>query len=236
MPDFRLLKDRVEYILKKTGIGPSKLAKIAKVSPASVSDWKSGKSQNIKLDAVLNISEHLGFTPQWIGRGEGAPELQSVKVLDDDQKLTEDDPWVEIPEYTEIEFGCGPGMTDPSYEQEHTVTPRACHRSWLQENGLKASSLASVKISGDSMYPTISDGDSVIINMDDKLRIEDGGIYAFKLNGELLVKRLMRSRVTGDITIISDNPSYGREVLRRNDESVSFVMIGRVIYRSGRPQ
>lgn len=235
MPDFRLLKDRVEYILKQTGYGPSKLAKIAGVKPASVSDWRSGKSQKIGLDAALNISAALGFTPQWIGRGEGTPEMRSVKVLEDNQQLTDDDPWVDIPDYSEIEFGCGPGMIDPSWDQQHEITRRSCHRSWLQQNSFKADSLASVRVSGNSMHPTLCDGDSVIINMADNLRIEDGEVYAFKLNGELLIKHLTRSRITGDITIWSDNKEeYKPEVLKHDDESISFVLLGRVVNRSGK--
>ena len=85
------------------------------------------------------------------------------------------------------------------------------------------------------MHPTLCDGDSVIINMADNLRIEDGKVYAFKLNGELLIKRLTRSRITGDITIWSDNKEeYTPEVLKHDDESISFVLLGRVVNRSGK--
>lgn len=234
MADYRLLKDRADYLLKTFRIKPAELARRAGVKPSSVSDWLSGKTKSLKSPVVMRLSESFGIPAAWIAGGVGSPELRPIKVLNADQKPVEDDPWIEIPDYYEIEFGCGPGMIDPSYDQEHAVAKRAYQRSWFRKHGYRPEALMTVRVSGNSMEPTLWDGDSATINMDDKERIKDNNIYAFKLNGELLIKRLFRNRINGDISIISDNrDKYAPMVLHSDDESNTLQIIGAVIDHSG---
>lgn len=182
----------------------------------------------------MKLSESFSISAAWIAGGAGSPELRPIKVIEDDQTLTEDDAWVEIPDYSEIEFGCGPGMINPSYDQEHNITRKSYPRSWLRAYGFRPEALVCARVSGDSMEPTLHDGDSVTINMDEKERIKDNRVYAFKLNGELLIKRLIRNRINGDISIISDNrDKYDPMVLRGDDNSNTIEIIGRVIEHTG---
>lgn len=83
-------------------------------------------------------------------------------------------------------------------------------------------SLAASKVRGDSMEPTLFDGDTIICDMNGY----DGtdGIYTIHYKGNGFVKRLQS---TGDgVKIISDNPRY--EPMFANAEDDSFKVIGKV--------
>ena len=83
-------------------------------------------------------------------------------------------------------------------------------------------SLAASKVRGDSMEPTLFDGDTIICDINGY----DGtdGIYTIHYKGNGFVKRLQR---TGEgVKIISDNPRY--EPMFAGDEDDSFFVIGKV--------
>lgn len=96
------------------------------------------------------------------------------------------------------------------------------NKTWLKEQSLSATNLAVIEVRGDSMEPTLHDGDSVLLDMRSP-QLKDGGIYTLRREGELLVKRLRRQGM--DWLIASDNLSYPVE---RLDENVD--VLGRVVW------
>ena len=96
------------------------------------------------------------------------------------------------------------------------------NKTWLREQSLSPTNLAVIEVRGDSMDPTLHDGDSVLLDMR-SLQLKDGGIYTLRREGELLVKRLRRQ--SNDWLIVSDNLSYPVE---RLDENVD--VLGRVVW------
>ena len=62
-------------------------------------------------------------------------------------------------------------------------------------------------ISGDSMLPTLSDRNVVIVAPNDT-EIRDGKIYIFTINEMTYIKRLFMNPLTRKITCKSDNPIY----------------------------
>lgn len=101
--------------------------------------------------------------------------------------------------------------------------------SWLREvSGADPSALAVVRVSGDSMWDTLHDGDHVLVDRTIK-RVGRDGIYVFTIAGgeELLVKRLIRSARTKLITIKADNPRYPVEEGVQDED---ILVGGRVIW------
>lgn len=83
--------------------------------------------------------------------------------------------------------------------------------------------LAALKVSGDSMYPTLNSGDIVVC---DSSGYEGEGLYAIRYHGNGFIKRIaMNSR---EYKIISDNKNYHEltEPLQSDDISI----IGKVRY------
>lgn len=70
------------------------------------------------------------------------------------------------------------------------------------------SQLSMIRVDGDSMTPTLSDGDEILVDGSDGAgRLRDG-IYVLRLDGALVVKRLSIHPAASCLSIVSDNPAY----------------------------
>ncbi len=65
--------------------------------------------------------------------------------------------------------------------------------------------VAAALVKGDSMNPTLKDGEVVVFN---KGLIDGDGIYVIAILGELFVKRVSIDMLNNKVTIISDNKNY----------------------------
>lgn len=89
------------------------------------------------------------------------------------------------------------------------------------------SGLSMITVVGDSMEPTLSDGDDILVNrLDGGARLRDG-IYVLRMGDGLHVKRLAYGPDRARVTIISDNEVYP---VWPNVELRSVVLIGRVVW------
>jgi phage repressor protein C with HTH and peptisase S24 domain len=104
------------------------------------------------------------------------------------------------------------------------------HR-WLKRlTPTPAAQLSIVRVQGDSMAPTLNEGDDILIDTADcGDRLRDG-IYVLRVDDSLVVKRLALNPIGQRVTVQSDNPAYPDWP----DCSLSdIICIGRVIW-SGR--
>ena len=81
-----------------------------------------------------------------------------------------------------------------------------------------------LRVKGDSMSPTIKDGDWVMADISLK-QADSDGIYLLRMSTGLAIKRLQGS-VKNDILIISDNPKYPTVTADSGEVSI----LGKVIY------
>lgn len=81
-----------------------------------------------------------------------------------------------------------------------------------------------IKAIGDSMTPTISDGDYVFVDVSNPF-VSSDGLYVLRLPNGLSIKRIQNG-IKGDITIRSDNPQYDPITTLAGEVKV----LGRVIY------
>ena len=80
---------------------------------------------------------------------------------------------------------------------------------WLK--GLTASSpgtLSLVRVEGDSMAPTLSAGDDILVDLEDGPERLRDGIYVLRIDDALVVKRIAVNPVGRRLTVQSDNPAY----------------------------
>lgn len=87
--------------------------------------------------------------------------------------------------------------------------------------------LAMIRVEGDSMEPTLSDGDDILIDRSAALRRIHDGIHVLRHDDTLLAKRLTVSPVSGLVTIASDNPAYASWP---DCDPAEIAIIGRVIW------
>ncbi len=80
---------------------------------------------------------------------------------------------------------------------------------WLKAlTATPPANLSIVRVEGDSMSPTLSAGDEILVDLGDCTdRLRDG-IYVLRIDDALVVKRLALNPVGRRVTVQSDNPAY----------------------------
>ena len=121
-----------------------------------------------------------------------------------------------------VQLAAGHGAATP--EVETATGFLAFRREWMQCYGLQPGQVSAVDITGDSMEPMLSDGDTVLVDHR-RNEAKQGKVFAVRVEDDLLVKRLQR-QPDGGWLLTSDNESY---------EPVSMVhhaaLIGEVVWR-----
>jgi phage repressor protein C with HTH and peptisase S24 domain len=94
-------------------------------------------------------------------------------------------------------------------ESETAHTRFGFDERWLSRlTRAKSASLSIIHVLGDSMEPTLSDGDEVLVDASDEgSRLRDG-IYVLRADDALVVKRVTLKPGGRKITISSDNSAY----------------------------
>ncbi|WP_421848176.1 S24 family peptidase [Novosphingobium sp.] len=131
--------------------------------------------------------------------------------------------WADIPR---LPLGASAGPGTLAFDAAPTDRLRFSGR-WLRQQGLEPVMLSVIEVEGDSMEPSLRDGDEILV--DRSARPLRSGLHVIRLDDVLLVKRLEPGSA-GTVQIISDNPAYPRMERPRADVAV----IGRVVWKGGR--
>ena len=85
----------------------------------------------------------------------------------------------------------------------------AFDRRWLKGlTGASVDNLSIVRVEGNSMAPTLGDGDDVLLDLREAGEPLRDGIYVLRVDERLLVKRLAVHPMGRHVTVQSDNPAY----------------------------
>lgn len=81
--------------------------------------------------------------------------------------------------------------------------------AWLRRLGAGDPGLLStIRVAGDSMAPTLADGDEILVDRGDAGERLRDGVYVLRLDDVLVVKRLAVNPAARAVSISSDNPAY----------------------------
>lgn len=113
-------------------------------------------------------------------------------------------------------------------ESESAHTRFGFDERWLARlTRAKGTSLSIINVAGDSMEPTLSSGDEVLVDASDQSSRLRDGIYVLRADDALVVKRVTLKPGGRKITISSDNPAYPSwDDVDRSDIQI----VGRVIW------
>lgn len=144
----------------------------------------------------------------------GAPAYRSAPVVE----------LVQIP-VLNVEASAGHGALA---EMESKSGQFGFDEGWLRKlTPSKASSLSIIHVHGDSMEPTLNDGDEVMVDLGDgQSRLRDG-IYVLRMDDALNVKRVAIEPQGRRISVLSDNPAYPSW---RGLERRAINIVGRVLW------
>jgi hypothetical protein len=94
-------------------------------------------------------------------------------------------------------------------DAERALGRIAFDEQWLR--GMRVadrSRLSVVRVQGDSMAPTLSDGDEILVDGGDAAERLRDGIYVLRIDEALVVKRVGLNPAGRSVSVRSDNPAY----------------------------
>jgi phage repressor protein C with HTH and peptisase S24 domain len=181
----------------------------------------------LKVLAAVHLStpSKIGATPS--DRGDLSPAiLSSHPVLLAGELAGEHQDYVVVPRF-EVRVSAGKGGPNVG-DDEQPLGVFAFAQGWMQENlGRSGRGFCSVRVHGDSMQPTLLQGDEIIIDRQVQ-RVDVSGIYVIALRGDLLVKRVQR-KLDGSLVVKSDNAAYEPEHIT-SDSADDFRVVGRMVW------
>ncbi len=195
-------------------------------APSYISRCVSAKPEHRKRvgeDLARTIEDKIGLDRYWLDQASGVDvEGLPVKLA---EKIKSYRPIVEIERY-DIAASMGPGAEPP--EMNMVIEHMRLDAGWVRQN-LSYSSVENLKLisgRGDSMAPTIRNGDALLIDAG-VTSVEADAIYFFMMRGQHHVKRIQRN--LDGLTIISDNPQY-REIEVPGDRETDIQVLAQIIY------
>ncbi|MBV7599391.1 XRE family transcriptional regulator [Aeromonas encheleia] len=179
------------------------------------------------IDRALKLARAGGVSFEWLVFGLGDESLPSRSSaghasLADQAAAYQSSEFTTIPAYQVFaSAGHGANITD-----EPLAEPMAFRSDWLRREGFDPAKMAVIRAKGDSMEPTINDGDVILVRLKNGEAPRDG-LYVLRLDGGLFVKRLQFD--LGGVRIISDNPLYKSRDLSKA-ELAELDLVGRVVW------
>lgn len=207
--------------------GSTAASRILGRSRNAVDKWTAGKSRLPFVDYLaLAIHADRLSLEGFVGGEEAIATRRTAPVVG--APAGED--YVELPRLR-VAAGAGPGriaVPDGDEEPEQFLAAKA---SWLRSIGVNPARAEALTAVGDSMEPTIRDGDVLLVDRGVD-RVVDNGIYVVVVAGAVVVKRLTL-RTNGALVLRSDNERHAEEVVPPS-EVHDLVIEGRVRW-CGRP-
>lgn len=216
-----VLYAQIEARRAELGLSQAQLAQIAfgKTSSAVVQNIKRGASPS--YERLGGIADALGYELYFGPPRETGPV--TVAQLDGSE-------YARIPVH-DVELAAGDGAHNGA---EAVIDQLAFRRDWLKRIGIATSAARIARSRGESMWPTLWDGDMVLIDTArNVLSIRQrepcdqrrSPIYALRDGDHMRIKRL--ERPSDDLVmLVSDNPDFPPE-LRPLQE---ITVLGKVVW------
>lgn len=201
----------VDYVRRALGVrSEAKIAKALGLTPAGFSQKKVRGTLDIVELRQLLVENSID-----VSKFDELVLPKPKKIVEAIATPTISKAYRKVPEYNvRVSAGHGQFLGIEEIKQELQIP-----RQWLPANG----KVGIVCVEGDSMTPTISNGDSVVVEFDSGYTSD--GLYLIRVEDSAYVKRIQRE--FGSLRIISDNPLY-RELTVESNDGNDFGLIGRV--------
>lgn len=171
-------------------------------------------------DIARRIEQALGHAHGWMDAMHGHAANEPSRTVADEK-------YAMIRRYA-IKGGAGNGHENGHEEISGT---HAYRRDWLERKKLTADACVVIEVTGESMQPTITDGDVVLVNTASR-KLLNGRVFAFNTEDGVRIKRLFK-QMDGRVRMVSDNQDktlYPDDYLT---PSMEVTIIGEVVHRSG---
>jgi len=191
-------------LMAEQGASFAELSRVIGRNPAYLQQYvRRGSPRELAERDRARLAAYFGVPEATLG---GRPNETNVEVVRID-----------------VGASAGPGGL---VDAEDRRRPFAFPPALLRQLCVRTSAASMIRVEGDSMSPTLEDGDEILVDRDARRVEARGGIFVLRLDGVLMVKRL-RSAV-GGVEVVSDNPAYPARVVPMR----AIEVIGRVAWLS----
>ncbi len=209
-----------------------RLARAMGVSPSAFRKWLKGEAEPNR-ERLVALASVAGVGVGWLAEGEGpAPVIHHHAGGPRHHGTPTEDLEPEQPSFVFLPrrpkaSAAGAG-TPPSPGESEFIGFR---RDWISTRfGIAPEDLILEAAVGESMMPTIRDGDLLLVDTTDRT-FRNFGIYVLEISGERLVKRVQRKH-DGSLVLISDNLAYQPDHVP-SDLGREVTVVGRVVWGGG---
>jgi SOS-response transcriptional repressor LexA len=187
MPDARI---ELQRLIDERREDYASLSRLLGRNSAYVQQFmKRGSPKKLPEDERRTLARYFGVSEELLG----GPPIEAYSDL------------VSVP-WLSVGASAGPGaMADNERANAHF----AFDPKWLRTIGAgDPKRLSIIRVEGDSMEPTLADGDEILVEAaGEKEHLRDG-IYVLRMDDALVVKRLALNPAGRRVSITSDNPAY----------------------------
>ena len=203
-----MISDKMKKLRLDAGLTLKQIADKIGVSEATVQRWESGNIKTLRQGRIAMLAEILHTTPAYLmGWEEPTPPEDRIVIMDDIK-------FYPIPMYESVAAGFGAHAE--SRVTGYTMMPF--------KSKYEADESMLIKVQGDSMFPKIEDGDSVIVHK--QTSVDSGTVAVVMIDGEDgVVKKV--SYGEDWIQLHSFNPMYPDRNFRGADVQ-RIRVVGRV--------
>ena len=206
-----MLSERIKLVRKSLECETQKdFSELVNFPFSRVQDIERGKVKELKASELETLQENFLINSWWLLTGKGE------MFISNDTTKNSDNYFIDL---LNVRAGAGEGIYNYVIETVDTISlDKSFFRTPINTNKIKG-----IQVDGDSMEPTLRDGDYVLI--DENINFGTNGIYAIQYGGQILIKRL-QFKMDGTILIISDNDKYDKEVFNPNENQLPFQVLG----------
>jgi phage repressor protein C with HTH and peptisase S24 domain len=214
---------RVQELIDHVG-SLERLSDISGVSTRMIQRYKN-KTADPSRERLVALARAGRVSLEWLATGGGAMEARAFEA-----EAPPGEGYVALPRFS-VQAAAGVGLPVLS---EDVVDWLYFKAEWLRNKlGVNPAHLAVIEAVGDSMFPTIKDGDILVVNVGDPT-FHGLGIYVLRLDDVLMVKRIAIGQ-RGQLAITSDNAQYNGSPIELDRKDLQdFQIVGRVVWAGGR--
>lgn len=210
----------LERLIAERGDSYSDLSRLLNRNPAYIQQFiKRGTPRKLDEEDRRILARYFGVAEEMLGgstvRGTSPVKVRSLPSV------------VTVPRLS-LGASAGPGSLD---EDERTTGVMAFDANWLRHLGVRPQKISIIRVDGESMAPTLSDGDEIMVDHDDDATRLRDGVYVLRLDGVLMVKRVAMGPRRGFFSVLSDNPHYPDWI---DIDPALVVIVGRVVWTGRR--
>jgi phage repressor protein C with HTH and peptisase S24 domain len=197
--------DRFKAVLNRVGL-LQRAADLTDYSAEQIAKWRDGKSRP-PFGPLAILCREAGVSMDWLAYGQGDPDMPADMLTA--PAFSQD--IVMVP-FLSIEGSAGPGSAVDGVE---VIDALPYSRALLRRYGVTPENAHALTARGDSMLPTILDGQVLLVDRSVR-RVKEDAIYVVSFDDDIRIKRIQRG-IAGSLVLKSDNPAYSPETLPPSD-------------------